>query len=93
MKFRVFIATFAIFALGYATAAVMPAPTLLSRLGLDGLARMAARQVPLHEAQDRYVGQEYGARCATPSGTCVLPYPQPTGTPCTCGSERGTTVR
>jgi len=93
MKFRVVITAFAFFALGYATAVVVPAPSLSSRLGLDGLARTAAQQIPPREAQDRYVGQEFGSRCSTPSGTCVLPYPQPTGTACICGSERGTTVR
>jgi hypothetical protein len=68
---------------------------------LSGIAEPAAvaqaqawPESQLAEGSMLLVQRDLGYRCATSSGICSLPYPQPLGSPCTCSDgTRGTTVR
>jgi len=78
-----------VFGMGWMSAAVWPPTALLPEHLTEATA--SAPQASL--ALDRVAQQDYGSRCSTAQGTCSLPRPQPIGSICYCGSERGTTIR
>ena len=90
MKFRRLLLVLFVFGIGWMSAVVLPPNALLPDLRIYQ-ADASAPQEPWPASQ--IAQQQYGSRCSTPRRICSLPRPQPLGSTCFCGSERGTTIR
>jgi len=76
--------------MGWMSAVVLPPNALLADLRAER-AGAGDRQEPWPVGQ--IAQQQYGSRCSTARRICSLPRPQPLGSTCFCGSDRGTTIR
>jgi len=90
MKLRRSLLLLCVFGMGWMSAAVWPPTALLPERLTEAAATRPPQATP---ALDRVAQQDYGSRCSTAQGICSLPRPQPIGSICYCGSERGTTIR